>query len=148
MLLAASSLWRRVPFREDLARHQEMDWALRAVSEAGARVRWVDEVLGTWDVSAPGQRVSASTDWRFSLEWIRESRPRVTPRAYAAFVLTRVAWRAAEGRAWSALFPLLGDALRRGRPRPKDLLLFAAIWLRALRPGRGRREPGPGPARD
>jgi len=146
MLLAATSLWRRIPFREELRRHQEVDWALRAVAEAGARVRWVDEVLGTWDVAAAGPRVSASSDWRYSFDWIRDARSRVTRRAYAAFVLTRVASRAAEGREWNAFPSLLREAFRAGGVRPKELLLFFGLWFlphglrRGLRQRRTDRE--------
>jgi glycosyltransferase involved in cell wall biosynthesis len=129
MLLAATQLWLRIPFQEGLRRHQEMDWLLRAVAEAGARVRWVDGVLGTWDVTAAGGRVSASTDWRYSLEWIRGSRARVTPRAFSAFVLTRVGARAADGRDWSAFPYLLREALRAGGVRPKELLLYLGLWF-------------------
>jgi hypothetical protein len=74
-------------------------------------------------------RASRRGDWRDSLRWADRERPLISRRAYAAFLLTNVSAHAARTRSVEALWRLPLEALRHGRPRPRDLLLFAGIWL-------------------
>jgi glycosyltransferase involved in cell wall biosynthesis len=147
MVLAPRVLFRRVPFAEGLPAHQDWDWVLRAAALEGTGVEFVWEPLAVWNVEQPRPGVTGGTSWRDSLAWVDASRERVTPRAYAAFVATSVCASAAREGRWSALLPLLRAAVRGGRPRPIDLLLFAGIWavprplrrwLRGLRAERRR----------
>lgn len=125
-ILTRRSLLCQVPFRSGLKKHQDWDWILRAGRE-GARVFFSPEVLARCEM-----RTRASTsrrpDWRFSLEWIQENAHLVTPRAYAGFITTHVAWQAAAQWEWRAFLPLLGDAWRNGSPRPADVLRYLGFW--------------------
>jgi glycosyltransferase involved in cell wall biosynthesis len=118
-------LLERVPFREDLKKHEDWDWLLRATGRAGAAVIFVPEVLAVRYVDEGRHRASRSLDWRFGLAHIRECRELelVTARAYASFLLTILGAEAAEERSLRALWILPREAARLGRPRPVDLLV-------------------------
>jgi GT2 family glycosyltransferase len=130
-ILVERSLLEEVPFREDLLVHEDMDWLLRANRLEGVGVVFVPDrkPLATWSVDRGRTRASRERDWRESLAWARRVRPLISRRAYAAFVLTWVGAHAARRRDLSALWQLPRDAVRFGRPRPRDFLLFAAVWL-------------------
>jgi glycosyltransferase involved in cell wall biosynthesis len=117
-------LLERVRLREDLEKHEDWDWLLRAV-RAGAAVTFVPEPLAVRDVDEGRPRASRTLDWRFGLAHIRECRELelVTPRAYASFLLTILSAEAAEERSLRALWLLPREAARRGRPRLVDLLV-------------------------
>ena len=132
-------LLERIPFREDLKKHEDWEWLLRAADQAGAVVTFVPEpeplLVRSVDEGLP--RASRSLDWRFGLTHIRECRELelVTPRAYASFLLTILSAEAAEERSIEALWALPREAIRRGRPRPAHLLVCLGNFLlpRALR---------------
>jgi len=67
-------------------------------------------------------------DWRFSLGWITRSRHRVTPRAYAGFLLTWVSFSARAQRDLRAIAVLLREAFRHGQPSALELAVYAAVW--------------------
>jgi glycosyltransferase involved in cell wall biosynthesis len=129
MVLAPRELLRRVPFDETLACHQDWDWVLRAGAMEGAGVVFVPEPLAVWHIEENRTTVTGGSDWRESLRWIDRSRPLVTRRAYAAFLMTSVSARAARAGAWSAFALLLWRSFRFGRPRAIDLAVFLGIWL-------------------
>lgn len=130
-ILADRELLREVPFREDVIAHEDMDWLLRAIRVEGTGLLFVPErePLATWSIDVGRDRVSRAGDWRDSLAWAREARPLISRRAYASFLLASVSAHAARQRSASALWLLPWEAIRRGRPRPRDLLLFAGMWL-------------------
>lgn len=130
-ILARHELLEEVRFREDMECHEDMDWLLRATRVEGAGVVFVpgEEPLATWSVDLARGRASRGGDWRDSLAWARLERPLISRRAFAGFLLTNVAAHAARQRSASALWRLPWEAFRRGRPRVRDLLLFAGIWL-------------------
>jgi glycosyltransferase involved in cell wall biosynthesis len=129
-VLARRELLERVHFRDDLPKHEDWDWLLRATA-AGAQVVFVptEEPLATW--SAEGDRARASTrpDWRFSRRWLGEVAALVTPRAYASFLLAIAGADGAAERSFTAFWSLPWEALRRGRPRGRDLVVFLGAWL-------------------
>lgn len=129
MLLGSRELFRQVPFREDLRRHHEADWMLRAAQVPGFHLEVVDQILGVWRTDDPQSRISETGDWEYSLEWLRRSQSIVTRRAYAAFVLTAVAALAARERARPAFWMLLREARAHGEPLPIHYLLYAGMWL-------------------
>lgn len=156
VILAERELMQRVPFREELPRHSDLDWLIRAGTQQGVGLLFAEGAapLAVWSVERGRDRGSHKPDWRASLEWIRELGPRVTPRAYAAFLLTWLSSQAVAQGERSACATLLRDAWRSGRPGPMELLIFAAIWALPAdireslsRRGRGRGEAGPGPPR-
>ena len=129
-IVARRSLLVEVPFDAAQRRYQDADWILRATA-AGATLVYCPERLSIW--TAPGARSSITgahaTDWRHALEWIRARRDLVTARAYAAFVLVRVAGLAAAAGDRSAIGELWSEARRHGRPGPLDVALFAGRWV-------------------
>lgn len=140
-LLAPRELLTRVPFQPAQRRHQEWDWIFRAVDLAGAKLLFVDEPLAVWHLEEGHSGISTTNQWRYSYEWIERVRPLVTPRAYAAFLLTVVAAIAARSGERRGCYTLLKEAIRKGRPAAIDLLLFCGMvlvpqgyrrWLRAL----------------
>jgi GT2 family glycosyltransferase len=104
---------------------------LRAGAVAGVQVRFVpdSEPLAVWHIETDRPRISNTTDWRYSLDWIRQNRALVTPRAYASFVLIWASSTAARGRAWKACWILPREAFALGSPRTADLLAHLMIWL-------------------
>ena len=142
-LLAERALLEDVPFREDIPRHEDMDWLLRAIREPGAGIVFPpgESPVATWSVDSDRPRSSRLGDWRDSLDWARRARPLISRRAYASFALTLVAAHAARERSAEGLWRLPWEAFRHGRPSPRDLLLFAGIWLvpESLRERLGRR---------
>jgi glycosyltransferase involved in cell wall biosynthesis len=146
-LLAERELLEAVPFREDIPRHEDMDWILRAMREPGTGVVFPgDSPVATWSVDSDRPRSSRSGDWRDSLAWARRARPLISRRAYASFALTLVAAHAARERSAEGLWRLPWEAFRHGRPSARDLLLFAGIWLvpESLRERLGRRRSASG----
>jgi glycosyltransferase involved in cell wall biosynthesis len=134
-------LLERVRFREDLEKHEDWDWLVRAVAEAGAAVTFVPEVLAVRDVEEGLPRASRTRDWRLGFDHVRECRRAglITPVAHASFLLTVISAEAAEQRSLGALWRLPWEAVRHGRPRLKDLAICAGnfavprAWRAALR---------------
>jgi glycosyltransferase involved in cell wall biosynthesis len=130
-ILAPSALVRRIRFDERLPRYQDADFVLRACAE-GVQLVFCPEPLSIWQ--APGAGGDSITsrhagDWAFALEWIRERRGLVTPRAYAAFVLLRVAALAQRAGAWRTIPALWREAFRKGRPGILEVALFSLRWI-------------------
>jgi glycosyltransferase involved in cell wall biosynthesis len=126
-------LLERIPFREDLKKHEDWDWLLRATGRAGATVTFVPdpEPLAVRSVDEGRPRASRTLDWRLGLAHIRECRELelVTARAYSSFLLTILSAEAAEERSLRALWLLPREAARRGRPRLVDLLVCIGNFL-------------------
>jgi glycosyltransferase involved in cell wall biosynthesis len=132
-LFTRKELLERVPYREDLKKHEDWDWLVRAAGRASAAVMFVPErePLAVRRVDDGRPRASRSLDWRFGLAHLRECRELelVTARAYASFLLTILSAEAAEERSLGALWTLPREAIRRGRPRPVDLVVCLGIFL-------------------
>ncbi|MEO5885718.1 MAG: glycosyltransferase family 2 protein [Candidatus Limnocylindrales bacterium] len=129
-IVARRSLLIDVPFDPALRRYQDADWVLRAAA-AGATLVYCPERLSVWSAPGEGASITAdhATDWRYAFDWIRARRHLVTARAYAAFLLVRVAALAAAAGDRSAAGPLWREARRLGRPAPLDVLLFGGRWI-------------------
>jgi glycosyltransferase involved in cell wall biosynthesis len=138
-VLTTKELMLQVPFRADLPRHNDVDWLLRATRVPGASVVFASELApqAVWHIENNRARISNTSDWRYSLAWIEESRDLVTPRAYASFVLIWASSTAARGRGWRAFWLLPWRALRKGKPSAVDFLAHLMIWLfpRSIRSG-------------
>jgi hypothetical protein len=130
VILAPRDLMLRVPFREELPRHSDLDWLIRAgtAEDVGLVFPSGAAPVAVWSVDQGRARASHDPDWRASLEWIRELGERVTPRAYAAFLLTWLSAQAVAQGERSACAGLLRDAWRRGKPGCVELSIFAGIW--------------------
>ncbi|MEB3181433.1 MAG: glycosyltransferase family 2 protein [Nostocaceae cyanobacterium] len=128
-ILTAKELLQQVPFDINLQRHDDWDWLLRATTTPGVGIEFVPQVLSVWYIGEARPSLSKSSNWRFSLEWIQSKRHLVTPRAYSSFILAEVSARAASARDGQAFFILLLEAIRFGKPQPKDIGLFLGMWL-------------------
>lgn len=130
-LLVDRALVERVPFREDLDAHEDLDWLLRVDAEAGVEPVFAapGEPLAVWHVDEARSRAGRDVTWEASLAWIRSVRELVTPRAYAAFVLAWIAPAAARARRPRALPLLVREAFRHGRPAPVHLAVALGAWL-------------------
>jgi len=133
-LFAATELFRLVPLDEKLPNHCDLDWLLRvdrrpevALAMPASRVP-----LAIWHLEG-SDRVSKQGDWRFSRQWISQSRDVVTRRAYSGFLLTWASFSARSQGDWSAFLPLLQEAFRHGRPGVMELAVYFAVWC--LPPG-------------
>lgn len=152
VIFAERALFARVPFREELPRHSDLDWVVRAGAEPGVALLFPPgpEPVAVWSLGGGHARASRAPDWRRSLAWVRGLGPAVTPRAYAGFCLTWLAANAVEQGERRACATLLREALRHGRPGAVELAVFAAIWAlpRRAREGLSRRGRGAGGAGD
>ena len=126
-LLAQREFLLRVPFQPEQRRHQEWDWIFRAAHVPGAELRFVDEALAIWHLDEGRPGISAMNQWRYSYEWIERVRPLITPRAYAAFLLTVATAIAARSGERRGCLTLLKEAIRKGHPAAIDLLLFCGM---------------------
>lgn len=137
MLFVPRELLVALPFREDLAVHDDADWILRAAATFGVRPEFVPgaEPLAIWNMQEGRSRLGTSTPWREALGWIRENRGLVTPRAYAGYLLTSASLVASRGRQLAAFWVLPREAFRGGRPGLAELGAHLLIWAvpKALR---------------
>lgn len=128
-LLTNKDLLQKVPFTSNLQRHQEWDWLLRVTCLEGVGIEFVAEPLVIWYAEERRKSISGKNNWHYSLTWIQENRHLVTPRAYAAFVMTVVSMLAARENDWKAFWSLLREAMQSGKPQPIDFLLYIGMWL-------------------
>jgi glycosyltransferase involved in cell wall biosynthesis len=128
-ILAPTDLFRRVPFTDGLRRMQELDWSLRCLAHDDVTLAYADEPLVVWHADENRPRISGEAPWRESLEWLRDSRTRVTPRAYAALAMSVVASMAATSRSPRVFAGLLREARTHGRPGLTDYVTFLQVWL-------------------
>jgi glycosyltransferase involved in cell wall biosynthesis len=128
-IMAPTELLRRVPFAVGLRRLQEFDWALRALSSDDVDLLFAAEPLVIWYTDEDRPRISLESPWESQLEWLRTSRPLLTPRAYAAITMSVISSMAAPTRSTRVFRTLLREARRHGRPSAIDYLTFLQIWL-------------------
>jgi glycosyltransferase involved in cell wall biosynthesis len=128
-IFAPTELLRQVPFADGLRRLQELDWTLRSMQVEGVGLVYAPESLVVWYADENRQRISFDSPWRQSFEWLKESRGRVTPRAYAALAMSVVSSMAADSSDPRVFFDLLREAHRHGRPGITDYVTFMQVWL-------------------
>ncbi|HEY0704528.1 MAG TPA: glycosyltransferase family 2 protein [Candidatus Acidoferrales bacterium] len=129
MLLTRKSLMELVPFTSGLRKHQDFDWYLRVFQTPGARFHFVPEPLVNLYLEEDRESITTRPDWRFSLDWLKANRERMTKRAYAGFISTQLAPEASLQGAWSAAPRLFWEMFRHGKPDHMDVSMFAAMWL-------------------
>ncbi|TCB99012.1 glycosyltransferase family 2 protein [Micromonospora zingiberis] len=128
-ILAPTELLRRVPFTVGLRRQQELDWTVRASSQPDVGLLIAAEPLVLWHQDENRPRISLSSPWQAQLDWLRGIRPLITPRAYAAIIMSIISSMAAPTRSFRVFWLLLTEARRNGRPGAWDYLTFVQIWL-------------------
>src|SRR5262249_55210645 len=116
------------PFREDLPRHQDHDWVLRCVYESGATVMMIPDVLSVYEVSTPGDAaIGGKGRWRERWDWASNNRNLFSERGYAGFLTSYGVFAAAADGDRKAVWFLVREACRDGRPRVRDLAVAAAF---------------------
>jgi glycosyltransferase involved in cell wall biosynthesis len=128
-IFAPTELLRRVPFADGLRRLQELDWTLRCLQVDGVGLVYAPEPLVIWYADENRPRVSFDSPWRDIVEWLKQSRTRVTPRAYAALAMSVVSSMAADSNDPRVFRDLLREARRHGDPKLIDYLTFLQVWL-------------------
>jgi glycosyltransferase involved in cell wall biosynthesis len=127
-LLTSRELAVNTPFREDLPRHQDHDWVLRCVYEAGATVKMIPDVLSVYEVSTPGDAaIGGQGRWRERWDWASNNRHLFSARGYAGFLTSFGVFAAAADGERRAVWFLVREACRSGRPRVRDLAVAAAL---------------------
>jgi glycosyltransferase involved in cell wall biosynthesis len=154
-LLATRELLLAVPFRSGLTMHQDWDWLIRVSSYKGVALSMVRQPLVIWRVEDQRNTVGRSSDWSFSLSWIRQLRDLISPRALSWFVAIQCVWRARAVHAdLRARFMILRAFLFEGSPEFRSFisfLIFAVVppSIRRsarglLRKARGKSDAAPG----
>jgi glycosyltransferase involved in cell wall biosynthesis len=130
-IFTARELLERVPFKNDLMKHTDFDWLLRASRRVDVTIEFVPtlEPLVIWNIEESRPRVTNTIHWSTSLAWIRANRDLVTDRAYASFVMTGVSRAAARAGDWRAFWLLLWELRRAGNPGIMSLLVHLSSWL-------------------
>jgi glycosyltransferase involved in cell wall biosynthesis len=130
-ILAKKELLQKIPFNQDLPRHEDLDWLIRASQGADVGIEFVSEPMAIVNLIYTKKRESLSNinDWKYSLNWIRSVRELIVPQAYSGFLIAVVGPTAAREGDWSAFFPLIWEAFNLGAPRSFDILLYILMWL-------------------
>jgi glycosyltransferase involved in cell wall biosynthesis len=136
-LVVPTWLARACPFDPSLPILQDIDWVLRLTGEHGARIGFIEAPLSFYEVSS-AQSVSRVGRPAECLAWGQRNRHLLTERAYAGFLLTVVAERAARGFNMAVFSSAVRLALRTKAARPRDLIMALAFlgyrpWVRKLR---------------
>ncbi|GAA5201211.1 hypothetical protein GCM10023322_80770 [Rugosimonospora acidiphila] len=139
-IMAPTELLRKVPFTNGLRRMQELDWTLRALEIEGVGLEYAEQALVIWYADENRQRISLDSPWRQQYQWLKESRSRVTPRAYAALAMGVISSMAADSGDPRVFLDLLREAHRHGRPGLTDYVTFMQVWLVPSRPRRAVRD--------
>ena len=128
-IFTPKALLKIVPFR-NLPFYEDFDWLLRVNMRKDVFVQFISdkEPQAICHMNRDPSRISNRLDWRFSLALIRSIRGMVTPKAYASFILLKIASEAQNQGEWRACVQLLKES-RRGSPAPLDILIFLLIWL-------------------
>ena len=94
VLLVPRRLMLAVPFDRMLKRHQDWDWALRALNVAGTELCYIGEPLSIYSMMDGQGQMSGHNDWWYSLQWARDRKSLLTPKAFSFFIVTECMTRA------------------------------------------------------
>jgi len=103
-LIGRRELFQCCPFKSGLRKCQDWDWMIRAFGLPGVGLEFVNEPLAIWYIEESRATIGATNGWEFLLEWADSVRPRISPEAYASFLLTHISGSASDEGAWNALF--------------------------------------------
>lgn len=117
------------PFKEDLLKHQDIEWVLRIGALANTKIEFVTEPLVMHYIEDRSETVSSKNNWKYSLSWIQNNQNLVEPRAYSAFIMNRVSAEAAKQGDWKAFWILLFEAIKIGKPKLIDFVIYVGLWL-------------------
>lgn len=130
VLLVLKALMLQVPFDASLKKHQDWDWALRALALPATGVVYVAEPLSIYNMPEGVERMSANADWRASLKWAQERRSLLTDRAFAGFVVTECLTRAKRsGTGLRELLKLVRLVFEDGEPDALMLAMMVSLFI-------------------
>lgn len=130
VLMVPRSALLAVPFDPRLKRHQDWDWALRALATPGTELCYVPEPLSVYHMPEGFSRISGHSDWQYSWDWCRTRRSLFTPRAISYFIATECVTRARQsGAGPGELVTLVRAFFEEGRPTIRSLVLL--LWCLA-----------------
>jgi glycosyltransferase involved in cell wall biosynthesis len=129
-IFARKELFNKFPFNPKLPRHEDLDWLIRAGLDPAVGIDFVPEPMAIVNMVYTPKRKSLSNvnDWQYSLDWIRSVRELIPPQAYSGFIIAVVGPQAAIAGRWQAFGSLLWEAMKMGKLRPFDLLLYSLMW--------------------
>jgi glycosyltransferase involved in cell wall biosynthesis len=130
-ILAKKALLEKIPFSQNLPRHEDLDWLVRASQESDVGLEFVPEPMAIVNMiySKKRQSLSNINDWKYSLNWIRSVRELISPQAYAGFMIAVVGPTASIEGDWQAFWSIMWEALILGKPRVFDILLYVLMWV-------------------
>jgi glycosyltransferase involved in cell wall biosynthesis len=130
-ILAKKALLEKIPFSQNLPRHEDLDWLVRASQETDVGLEFVSEPMAIVNMMYSKKRQSLSNvnDWKYSLNWIRSVRELISPQAYAGFMIAVVGPTASTEGDWQAFLPILWETLSLGKPRIFDIFLYMLMWI-------------------
>lgn len=128
-ILAKRELFVQLPYTEELKRHQDWDWLLRAMVRSDTELIFVGEPLAIWYIEEDRPSISQTNDWRLSINWIRSVRRLVTDQAYSSFLLLYPGAAAAKAKAYSAFLPLLTESVRTYPVSLRLIWIYVLYWL-------------------
>lgn len=118
-----------VPWNKGLSGIQDMDWILRVLTGAQARLKVVDEPLTIYWKDT-GSSVSKALNWRSMAQWGKANRALLSPKAYSCFVARFCVNNAVQqGAAMSDLLQLYKEFFRAGRPTTRSVMLLAGYTV-------------------
>lgn len=129
-LLVRRSVAELVRWDENLRRHQDWDWLVRAVDRHAAALAQVPDVCVTISTGTPGS-ISRSTDWSSSLRWAGSALRPHSRALYADFVAAQPLRYACSGRSLAGARACL-EAVLEARRLPTASSL--AVGLAGLLP--------------
>jgi hypothetical protein len=113
---ASKHLFLQTPFTPNLPNHQDWDWLLRTMSCPDRTMVVVNKPLAIVNCSVADDRISMTTNWRTSLQWVDASSHLFTSRSYSGFVTDVCMRRIAEVKNRARIFLLLIERCnKRGR---------------------------------
>jgi glycosyltransferase involved in cell wall biosynthesis len=130
VLFVPRKLMLSVPFDSELRRHQDWDWALRALNAPGTALCYIDEPLSIYNMREESARLSEHDDWKYSLDWCRQRRKYFTSKAVSFFIATECLTRARQAKAdFKSTWGLLVAYWSEGKPTFRSALLGLCYLL-------------------
>lgn len=113
-------------WNDRLARHQDWDWLITLESQCGATIRQLEYPLARVHVGSAGS-ISASSDWRTSLDWADAVLIKVSAQVYVDFLAAQTLRYALAARSIGGVLTVARRILARRRwPHTSTLMIGAA----------------------
>ena len=129
-ILCSRELLLRNPFTKGLKRLQDWDWLLRVLPLPDVTLVTVPDVLSVYNCGNSGPTISKAFDWEGSLQWARDNRALLTPRAYRGFIAKKCAPDAASQHAsLSSVWLLFSECLRGENFNLREPLMFLMYYF-------------------